>query len=101
MGAELEGLEAVGSLQLDRTRNRFEAEVAGSVAFIEYALDGNILTLIHTEVPTDLEGQGLGGKIVKAALNYAVDQRLKVVPQCPFARSYIERHQEFAGIVAQ
>jgi predicted GNAT family acetyltransferase len=88
-------------IENNRTRNRFEAEVAGSVAFVEYALEDNILTLIHTEVPADLEGQGLGGKIVKAALNFAIDQRLKVVPQCPFAKSYIERHQEYAGIVAQ
>jgi predicted GNAT family acetyltransferase len=88
-------------IENNRTRNRFEAEVAGSVAFVEYALEDNILTLVHTEVPADLEGQGLGGKIVKAALNFAIDQRLKVVPQCPFAKSYIERHQEYAGIVAQ
>ncbi|MGW8311927.1 MAG: GNAT family N-acetyltransferase [Desulfuromonadales bacterium] len=88
-------------IENNRTGNRFEAEVAGSVAFVEYALDDNILTLVHTEVPANLEGQGLGGKIVKAALDFAKDQGLKVVLQCPFARSYIERHQEYAGIVAQ
>jgi predicted GNAT family acetyltransferase len=80
------------------SRNRFEAEVAGSVAFVEYALGDDKLTLIHTEVPPDLAGQGLGGKIVKAALDYATDQQLKVIPHCPFARSYIERHKEYAGI---
>jgi len=87
-------------IENNQTRNRFEAEVEDSVAFVEYALGDDKLTLIHTEVPPELAGQGLGGKIVKAALDYAVDQRLKVVAQCPFARSYIERHKEYAGIAS-
>jgi uncharacterized protein len=84
----------------NRSAKRFETEVSGHLAFLEYDLDGNTLTLVHTEVPTELEGQGLGGKIVRAALDDARSRGLKVIPKCPFARHYIERHQEYAGLVA-
>jgi len=85
----------------NEAKERFEAEVAGSVAFIEYTLRDKTLTLVHTEVPPELGGRGLGGKIVKAALEYAKGQQYKVVSQCPFARKYIERHEEYAELVSQ
>jgi uncharacterized protein len=80
---------------------RFEAEVAGFLAFIEYNLAAGSLTLVHTEVPSALEGQGVGSIVVNAALNYAKEQGLKVVPQCPFVGSYIKRHQEYENLVSQ
>jgi len=79
--------------------HRFEAEVAGSLAFLDYVLGERSITLVHTEVPSALEGQGIGGKIVKAALDFAQSHGLQVVPRCPFVSVYIERHQEYAGLV--
>ena len=37
--------------------------------------------------------------MVKAALEYAKEEGLKVVPQCPFVRSYIERHKEYESLL--
>jgi len=85
----------------NETKNQFETELAGSVAFIEYAVSDKTLTLLHTEVPPELGGRGLGGKIVKAALEYAKGQGYKVVAQCPFARNYIDRHEEYSELVSQ
>ncbi len=73
---------------------RFEVEVDGHLAILEYDLDKGSIALVHTEVPSELEGRGLGSKLVKAALDYANSQGLKVIPQCPFVASYIERHKE-------
>jgi len=75
--------------------------VDGSIAFIEYTVHDKTLTLVHTEVPPELGGRGLGGIIVKAALEDAKNQGLRVVPQCPFARNYIERHEEYAELVSR
>lgn len=83
----------------NKSEKRFEAEVAGSLLIVEYGLDDNTLTLVHTQVPPELEGQGLGGKVVKAALNYAKSQGLQVIPQCPFVRNYIERHKDYESLV--
>jgi predicted GNAT family acetyltransferase len=82
------------------TRNvehdRFEVTIDGSAAFLEYHLKGDRLVLVHTEVPAELEGRGVGGLIVRAALDYAREQGLTVVPRCPFVKSYLERHPDEA-----
>jgi predicted GNAT family acetyltransferase len=87
-------------LRINTESNRLELEIGGSTAFIEYKLSGDTLFLIHTEVPGELEGKGVGGAIVQKSLQYAKDNGYKIVPICPFVRSYLERHKEWNEIVA-
>lgn len=78
---------------------RFEANIENSLAFVQYKLERNQMTLVHTEVPPELGGQGVGSKIVKAALDFAKDNGLRVLPECPFVKNYIERHDSYQDIV--
>jgi len=71
---------------------RFEIKHEKCMALLEYEVTGNQMILVHTEVPKELEGKGLGGKLVKFALEHAKENNLGVVAQCEFAQSYIERH---------
>jgi hypothetical protein len=87
-------------LRINTGSSRLELEIEASTAFIEYKLSGHTLFLIHTEVPKELEGKGVGGAIVQKALQYAKDNDYKIVPICPFVRSYLERHKEWNAIVA-
>jgi predicted GNAT family acetyltransferase len=87
-------------LRIDAVSNRLELDIAESTAFIEYKLSGHTLFLIHTEVPHELEGKGVGGAIVQKALQYAKDNDYKIVPICPFVQSYLQRHKEWNDIVA-
>lgn len=89
------------SIVNNEPEGRFQAEVDGKLAFLQYNESDGRMVLTHTEVPPELEGQGLGSKLVKAALEYARSEQLKVAPQCPFAAGYIRKHQEYASIVAQ
>lgn len=52
--------------------------------------------LVHTGVPDALGGQGIGGQLVQAAVDRAARERLTVVPLCPFARKWLERHTDIA-----
>lgn len=81
--------------------HRFELPLDGHVAFIEYTLGRDRITLTHTEVPEELEGQGIGGRLVKAALMDARERNLKVVPMCRFVAGYINRHREFLELVPE
>lgn len=74
-------------------RNRFEIESQGQTGFLDYRLAPDSITLVHTEVPPELEGQGLGGKLARAGLDYAAEHHLKVIPLCPFVKDYMERHR--------
>ena len=77
--------------------SRFEIEVDGYRAELVYHRSGKRLVLIHTEVPDALEGRGIGGVLVTAAVDHAAKEGLTVVPLCPFARGWLERHPEVAG----
>jgi predicted GNAT family acetyltransferase len=76
---------------------RFELEADGHVAELVYRRNGKRLVLVHTEVPTELEGRGLGGRLVSAAADRAAREDLTLVPLCPFARRWLERHPDVAA----
>jgi predicted GNAT family acetyltransferase len=81
-------------------RNRFELEADGHIAFSNYKRADGVLTILHTEVPTALEGHGIGSALIRGVLDTARSQWLKVIAVCPFAKSYIERHPEYADLLA-
>ncbi len=97
MKEELEALPLVNN----ETSRQFELVVNGVKAKIEYELQKNRMSLLHTEVPESLEGQGVGSAIVEKTLKYLEDNDLKLVPWCPFVKSYIKRHPEWKRILAQ
>lgn len=83
------------------TNNRFELEVNDFVAFIAFdKIEPNILDLVHTEVPNDLAGKGIGSKLVFGALQYCKINILKVIPSCPFIKNYIEKHLDWMELVS-
>jgi predicted GNAT family acetyltransferase len=74
--------------------SRLELVQDGQVAYLSYRLRGNRFVLLHTEVPETLEGHGLGGRLVRAAIDRALREGRVVVPLCPFARTWLKRHPD-------
>ena len=81
-------------------QGRFELDVDGHVAELVYRVEGSHLVLIHTEVPEALGGRGLGGQLVRAAVARAAAEDLTIVPRCPFARRWLERHPDVTAAVS-
>jgi len=81
-------------------RHRFELDADGHIAFSNYKRTDGVLTILHTEVPKALEGRGIGSALIRGVLDVARSQGLKVITVCPFAKSYIERHPEYADLLA-
>jgi uncharacterized protein len=77
--------------------SRFEVQEDGRLAELTYRRNGKRLVLVHTEVPVELEGRGLGGRLVSAAVDHAAREGMTVVPLCPFARGWLERHADVAA----
>ena len=77
--------------------SRFELRADGWLAELVYRIRGDRLVLVHTEVPVELEGRGIGGRLVTAAVDRAAREGLTLVPLCPFARDWLERHPEAAS----
>lgn len=80
----------------EERRSRYVATIEGTEAELVYRRDGDGLVLIHTGVPDELEGRGVGGALVRHAVDDAVARGLRVVVQCPFARTWLRRHPEVA-----
>jgi predicted GNAT family acetyltransferase len=79
---------------------QFETTVEGRIAYVQYARDGTRLALNHTEVPIELEGRGVASRLVKAVLDKARADGVKVLPYCPFVRTYLKRHPEYRDLIA-
>ena len=80
--------------------SRFELTMDGRLAELSYRRNGDRLVLIHTEVPAELEGHGLGGALVRAAAERAERDGLTLVPRCPFADGWLKRHPGVAARAA-
>lgn len=80
--------------------NRFEMDVDGTVAFVEYVREPNRTILVHTEVPQALSGKGVGSRLAKGVLDRVRAAGGKVTPRCEFIAAYIERHPDYADLVA-
>jgi len=74
--------------------HRFVMRLDGVEAELVYALRGGRMILVHTGVPEELAGRGVGGLLVSAALRHATAESLVVAPWCPFARRYLRAHPE-------
>ena len=83
----------------NKGRQRFELEVQGHLAMAFYSMDGNGITFIHTEVPPELNGKGVGSILVKGALDQVRGAGLKVVAQCPFVKAWIGKHPEYKDLL--
>lgn len=79
--------------------SRFEAIIEGKTAVVDYMDRGKMIVFTHTEVPQDLEGQGIAGKIARSALDFAREKGKIVLPLCPYIAAYIRRHPEYAPLV--
>lgn len=88
----------------DITRNephlRWHAfEDGREVGHLEGERDGDVVALVHTEVDPDQEGKGIAGQLVRTALDEIRAKGQKVRPLCPYVKSWIKRHPEYADLV--
>ncbi len=78
----------------NEAKGQFEITQENNTAFLQYRRTHEHISLIHTEVPEALRGKGLGNQLVRAALDYAHFNQLKIVPVCPFVNTYLQKHPE-------
>lgn len=84
----------------NQDKQRFELAENGHTAFVSYDVREGTLALTHTIVPEELEGQGVGTRLVQGVLDLARERQLKVAPACSFVSHFIDKHPEYAEMVA-
>ena len=84
----------------DTSGHRFVHAEDGLEARLVYRTRADRLVLVHTEVPEALGGRGIGGRLVRAAVDRAAATGETLVPVCPFARKWLRDHPDDVGGVS-
>jgi len=86
---------------IDNTeRGRYEYPVEGTLAFVDYRRVDGAIALTHAEVPHELEGRGIGSRMVRAVLDAIRADGGKVIPQCSFVVAFMRKHREYHDLLA-
>jgi predicted GNAT family acetyltransferase len=79
---------------------RFEILADGELAgFVQYHLNGDVIAFTHTQTDDRFRGHGLASHLVQSSLDAVRERHLKVLPYCPFMKSWITEHREYADLV--
>ena len=81
------------------SESRFEVDLDGMSAYLDYHLSGNVINLFHAYTPPEFRGKGIAAAVAKFALDYARANNLKVIPQCPYVKDYVSKHKEYQDLV--
>ena len=96
-------MDALAITRLDQgAEGEYHARVPDSTALgrLTYVRSGNVLTVEHTLVPTEIGGRGIAGKLVEALIADARTNDWKIVPECSYVAAAFKRHPEWADLRA-
>ena len=104
-------------------KHRYELNVDGHIAFVEYQFSPGVIDLVHTIVPKELGGRGIrphlpqgvprrvrppragprriGSILAKGVLDSVRSRDLKVIATCPFIAGYIGKNPDYADLLAK
>ena len=91
---------APGAVIDDAAHSRFLIRQDGAEAELVYRRNGRRLVLVHTGVPDEIGGRGIGARLVHAAVERARAEGLTLVPVCPYATRWLETHADEVGSVS-
>jgi len=89
-------MHEVKPVRNNEEEDRFEIDFDGRLGVLDYEIADGHMMMTHTEVPPEYRGKGYGEALARAALDYARRHSLTPEPICPFVRSFIARHPEYA-----
>ena len=80
-------------------KHRYELAVDGHIAATYYKIVDRVITFIHTEVPPELGGKGIGSKLIRGALDSVRADGLKVIAECPFVKAFIDKNTDYQDLL--
>ncbi len=72
----------------------------GEAGYAQYERLDRTVVFTHTVIDPAFKGQGMGSRLVQAALDDVRQHGESVVPQCAFVADYIRRHPAYADLVS-
>jgi predicted GNAT family acetyltransferase len=80
---------------------RYEARIGEQlVGWVDYGRVRNRLVAIHTEVPPEFGGRGIGSALVKHVVADARSSGFSITPRCPLFETWFQRHPVDRDVLA-
>jgi predicted GNAT family acetyltransferase len=82
-------------------QSRYEISIDGDLVGVAvYELGENSINFTHTQVETDNREQGLGGTLVKGALDdVRSESSARVIATCPFVVKWVSEHPDYQDLL--
>ncbi len=91
--------DVIQNQELDRFELVIDGELAG---YSEYRIVGTDLIFTHTEILSDERERGLGGRLVRDALDQVREHTdYRVVAQCPFVAHWLKQHPDYQDLLSR
>ena len=84
----------------DSKKQEFSVVVDGHHCEVDYRLEGKVMVITHTGVPTPVGGRGIANLLTRFAVQVAEANGWKVRPACSYARTWFERNPEYGHLLA-
>jgi predicted GNAT family acetyltransferase/glutaredoxin len=83
----------------DKENKRFTLDINGELAKVEYTLKNDKMYLIHSEVPYNLRGQGIGKVVVEKAFEKLTEEGYNAVAVCSYIKVVAMRSEKWSSII--
>ena len=91
--------QAMSEITDNKAQHRYELTADGHLAATYYEIADGVITFVHTEVPPELGGRGIGSKLIRGALDQVRAGGLRVIAQCPFVKAFIEKNPTYHDLL--
>ncbi|HSW54028.1 MAG TPA: GNAT family N-acetyltransferase [Ignavibacteriaceae bacterium] len=83
----------------EKENERFVIYTEGNEVYVEYKMRNNKVDLNHTFTHSALRGKGLAAHVVRAALEFAKENNLKVIPTCSYVRAFLAKNDKYKELL--
>jgi predicted GNAT family acetyltransferase/glutaredoxin len=86
-------------LQHDTNSRKYILDINGEKAIVEYVLRNNKMHLVHSEVPYQLRGKGIGKELVLKTFEKLTEEGYKAVAVCSYIKAVKNRDPHWSTII--
>ena len=70
------------------------------IALVDYPTTAEkVITITHTFVDDSLRGQGVAGKLMECVVEFAKENKVKIIPQCSYAVKWFEKNSQYSDLL--
>ena len=83
----------------DTAVKKFTLDINGEEAKVDYIVKNDRLYLVHSEVPYDLRGRGIGKVLVEKTFEKLTEEGYEAVAVCSYIRAVARRSEHWKDII--